>query len=129
MKLSKQIIAITLALGLVSSASAQRANDQPFANKTYQKATSVEAITGMEKGSRYALVCTECDSVTIKEAGDKKELEEMCHDGGTVHCPSCKKKFTVQTSGPRPGATPAVSKVTIVNAEGKECMFVVPLKA
>lgn len=128
MKTLANIIAVTMALGLASSVSAQRANDQGIANKTYQKADSAESIQALKKGDRYAVVCKECDSVTVKEVADEKEVEAMCHDGGSMHCPSCKKKFTVKSVGPRPGG-PTVTKVTIVNAEGKECMFLVPLKS
>lgn len=127
MKTLTNIIAVTLALGMASSLSAQRANDQAIAYKTYKKADSAEAIQAMKKGDRYAVVCRECDSVTIKEVADEKEVAALCHDGGSMHCPSCEKKFTVKSVGPRPGG-PSVTKVTIVNAEGKECMFVVPLK-
>lgn len=129
MKTLANIIAVTLALGLASTLSAQRAEQSGISNKTYQKTESAESIKAMKKGDQYALVCKECDSVTIKEVADEKELEAMCHDGGSLHCPTCKKKFTVKSVGPRAGATPVVTKVTIVNAEGKECMFVVPLKA
>ena len=128
MKTLANIVAMTLALGMASSLSAQRANEQGISNKTYKKADSAESIQAMKKGDRYAVVCRECDSVTIKEVPDEKEVKAMCHDGGSMHCPSCKKKFTVKSVGPRAGATPVVTKVTIVNAEGKECMFVVPLK-
>jgi len=128
MKTLANIVAMTLALGVASSLSAQRANDQGIANKTYQKADSAESIQAMKKGDRYAVVCKECDSVTVKEVADEKEVAAMCHDGGSLHCPSCKKKFTVKSVGNRAGANPVVTKVTIVNAEGKECMFVVPLK-
>jgi hypothetical protein len=65
--------------------------------------------------------------VTIKEAADDQEAEKLCHDGGTVHCASCDKKLTVKRTGP-PGKGGTSSKVTIVNAEGKECMFIVPLR-
>ena len=128
MKTLANIIAVTMALGLASSVSAQRAEQSGISNKTFRKADSAEAIKAMKKGDRYAVVCRECDSVTVKDVNDEKELEAMCHDGGSMHCPSCKKKYTVKSVGNRPGATPGVTKVTIVNAEGKECMFVVPLK-
>jgi hypothetical protein len=127
MKKLLNIIAITLALGLASSVSAQRADQAGITNKTFSKADSAEAIQAMKKGDRYAVVCKECDSVTIKEVTVEKEVVALCHDGGSMHCPSCKKKLTVKSVGPRPGG-PVVSKITIVNAEGKECMFVVPLK-
>lgn len=127
MKKLVNIIAVALALGLASSVSAQRANEQGIANRTFHKADSAESIQAMKKGDRYAIVCKECDSVTVKEVADDKEVAALCHDGGSLHCPSCKKKFTVKSVGPRPGG-PVVTKTTIVNSEGKECMFVVPLK-
>jgi hypothetical protein len=93
---------------------------------TFKKASTQEEIQKIKKGSRYALVCKECESVTVKEAADDQEAEKLCHDGGTVHCASCDKKFTVKRTGP-PGKGGISTKVTIVNAEGKECMFIVPL--
>ncbi|MBC8127093.1 MAG: hypothetical protein H8M99_08115 [Gloeobacteraceae cyanobacterium ES-bin-144] len=129
MKAFANIIAVTMALGLAPSVSAQRAEQSGIANKTFQKADSAESIKAMKKGDRYAVVCRECDSITVKEVDEEKDLEAMCHDGGTMHCPSCKKKYTVKSVGNRAGANPVISKVTIVNAEGKECMFVVPLKS
>jgi hypothetical protein len=94
---------------------------------TFKKASTQEEIQKIKKGDRYALVCKECESVTVKEAADDQEAEKLCHDGGTVHCASCDKKLTVKRTGP-PGKGGTSSKVTIVNAEGKECMFIVPLK-
>jgi hypothetical protein len=94
---------------------------------TFKKASTQEEIQEIKKGDRYALVCKECESVTVKEAADDQEAEKLCHDGGTVHCASCDKKLTVKRTGP-PGKGGIGSKVTIVNAEGKECMFIVPMK-
>ena len=128
MKTLANIIAVTLAISLASSVSAQRAEQSGIANKTFQKAESAESIKAMKNGDRYAVVCKECDSVTVKEVDDEKELQAMCHDGRAMHCPSCKMKYTVRSVGPRACAAPAISKVTIVNAEGKEYMFVIPLK-
>lgn len=119
-------MAVTLALGTASNLQAQRAEQQ--VGKTYQKAASVEAIQAMKKGDRYVIVCKECETITFKEVADKKELDEFCHNGGSLHCASCKKQVTVKTVGPQPGASPGITKVTIVNEAGKECMFVVPLK-
>lgn len=93
---------------------------------TFKKASTQEEIQKIKKGSRYALVCKDCESVTVKEAADEQEAEKLCHDGGTVHCASCDKKFTVKRTGP-PGKGSTSTKVTIVNAEGKECMFIVRL--
>ncbi len=120
----KSLAGLMLAIGLATSASAQRANN------TWQKtpmkaATSQEEIQKLKKGDHYATVCMECKSITVKEVADDKEVEALCHDGGTIHCPSCKKDFKVST-GPRGEVTG--SKVTYVNADGKECMFIVPMK-
>jgi hypothetical protein len=69
----------------------------------------------------------ECKSITMKEVEDDKDAAALCHDGGTAHCDSCKKKVTIKHSGP-PGKETTSRKVTYVNAEGKECMFLVPIK-
>jgi hypothetical protein len=93
---------------------------------TFKKASTVEEIQRLKQGDRYALVCSECESVTIKEVANAEEVEALCHDGGSLHCDSCEKKVTVKRIG-TPGKGNSTSKVTIVNVEGKECMFVVPL--
>jgi hypothetical protein len=96
--------------------------------KKYQSAATVGEIQALKKGDRYALVCTECKSIDVKEVTDDKGGEALCHDGGTLHCDSCKKKVNIKRAG-GPGKEVITSaKVTYVNAEGKECMFLVPLK-
>lgn len=112
----KSLAGLMLAIGLATSASAQRANN------TWQKtpmkaATSQEEIQKLKKGDHYATVCMECKSITVKEVADDKEVEALCHDGGTMHCDSCKKKVTVKRGGPRQNVTS--SKVTYVNADGR----------
>jgi hypothetical protein len=94
---------------------------------SYKHASTQEEIQSLKKGHRYALVCMECKSITVKEVADDKEAEALCHDGGSVHCDSCKKKFTIKHSG-TPGKGSTSRKVTYVNEEGKECMFLVPIK-
>lgn len=127
MKTLLNIVSLSLALGFATSLSAQRAN-QPILNKTYEKADNVKSISSMKTGDRYALVCRMTDTVTIKEITDDKEAAALCHDGGSVHCNSCKKKYTIKSVGPRPDSSPESTKVTIVDADGKECMYIVPIK-
>ena len=98
-----------------------------FVPGTYKHAATVGEIKALKTGARYALVCMECKSVTIKEVDDEKEIEALCHDGGSKHCDSCKKKFTIKHIGP-PGKGTDLTTVKIVNGEGKECMFIVPVK-
>ena len=125
--LLRNIITAAFAVGLATSVSAQSPNRGGLTPGVYKQADTQEQIQKLKKGEHYALVCMECKSVTVKEVGDEKEVAELCHDGGSVHCDSCKKKVTVKTVGPRPGG-PVATKVTIVNAEGKECMFVAVVK-
>ena len=93
----------------------------------FKGASTPEEIQMLKPGDRYALVCMDCKSITVKEVADEKEVAALCHEGGTLHCDGCKKKVTTTHSGP-PGKGTTSSKVTIVNAEGKECMFIVPMK-
>ena len=92
-----------------------------------KKASTVEEIQKLKKGDKYAVVCKECDSITVKKVADAAEVEALCHDGGSMHCDSCKKKHVIKRVGP-PGKETITAKVVIVNAEGKECMFIVPMK-
>ena len=119
----KTMILAAIAASLVTAVSAAPPGK---GTGTFKKASTVEEIQKLKKGDRYALVCKDCDTVTIKEVENAEEVEALCHDGGALHCGSCEKKLTVKRTGP-PGKGHTTSKVTIVNAEGKECMFVVPL--
>jgi hypothetical protein len=122
--LFQSLLAAAFAASLATTATAgPRSKDLG----TFQAASSTEAIQKLKKGDRYALVCTQCKSITIKEVADDKEVAALCHNGGTVHCDSCKKDFVIKTMGPR-GKGSTTTEVQIVNAEGKPCMFVVPMK-
>ncbi len=119
----KSIILAAVAASLVTAVSAAPPGK---GTGTFKAASTVEEIQKLKKGDSYALVCKECDAVTIKEVEKAEEVEALCHDGGAMHCASCEKKFTVKHMGPA-GKGTTKGKMTIVNAEGKECMFVVPL--
>jgi hypothetical protein len=117
------LIAAAFALGLVTSVSAAPPGK---GTGVFKAATTQEEMQKLKKGDRYAMVCMDCKSVTVKEIADEKEVAALCHNGGTVHCDSCKKELTIKHVGP-PGKGLDTSKVTIVNAEDKECMFIVPM--
>ena len=124
----KAILVTAFAVGLATSASALPPGKGGVLRAgSYKHASTVEEIQALKTGGHYALVCTECKSITVKEVADEKEVEALCHDGGSLHCDSCKKKLTIKHLGP-PGKGADSSKVTIVNGEGKECMFIVPIK-
>lgn len=120
----KTLIAAAFAVGLATSVSAAPPGK---ATGVFKGASTQEEIQKLKTGDRYAMVCMDCKSITVKEVADEKEVEALCHEGGTLHCDGCKQKMTTKHSGP-PGKGTDSSKVTIVNAEGKECMFVVPMK-
>lgn len=117
------LIAAAFALGLATSVTAAPPGK---GTGVFKGATTQEEIQKLKKGDRYAVVCMDCKSVTVKEVADENEVAALCHEGGSMHCDSCKKKFTIKHVGP-PGKGLDKSKVTIVNAEGKECMFIVPM--
>ena len=124
----KAIVVAACAVSLATSVSAAPPGKGVFKVGSYKHAGTVEEIQSLKTGDQYALVCSECKSIAVKEVADEKEVEALCHDGGSIHCDSCDKKFTVKRTGP-PGKGATSQKVTIVNAEGKECMFIVPMKA
>lgn len=123
----KLILAAAFAVGIASTVSAEPPGKGGTLKPGTYKSATAEEIQQLKKGEHYALVCMECKSVTVKEVADDKEAEALCHDGGTLHCDSCKKKVTIKRSGP-PGKGSTSTKVTYVNEEGKECMFLVPMK-
>lgn len=122
----KLLLALVFAGGIATSAYAQRPNPADFGKGVHKSATTAEEIQKMKKGDKYAKVCMECKSVTVKEIADEKEAEALCHDGGTMHCDACEKKVKIKRMGPRNNIIK--SEVVYVNEEGKECMFIVPIK-
>lgn len=123
----RTLITAALVLGLALTASAQR-SETALANKSYKHAASVEEIQSLKKSDRYMTVCMECKSVTVKEVADDKEAAALCHNGGSVHCDACKKEATIKRVGAPGRESYAGGKVTYVNENGKECMFIVPVK-
>lgn len=121
----KAITTLLLAVGLATSAPAQRANSS-LGKGVYQSVKTAEQIESMKKGDRYAVVCKQCDSITVKEITDDKEAAALCHDGGSLHCDACKKEVKIKRVGPRKNVL--TTKVEYVNAEGEPCMFIVPIK-
>ena len=122
------LIAAVFAVGIATSASAAPFGKGPRGTSIYRQAVTHEQIQKLKKGDRYATVCMDCKSITVKEVADEKEVEALCHDGGSIHCDGCKKKATIRRVGPPGKETIVGTKVTYLNAEGKECMFIVPIK-
>jgi hypothetical protein len=123
----KTLLIAAFAIGLAGSVSAEPPGKGGVLKPgSYKQASTQEEIQSLKKGQHYAVVCMECKSINVKEVADDSEAEALCHDGGSLHCDSCKKKFTIKHSGP-PGKGSTSKKVTYVNEDGKECMFLVAL--
>lgn len=120
----RNLIIAAFAAGLVSTAAAAPPGK---GTGVFKGANTQEEIQKLKKGDRYAMVCMDCKSITVKEVADEKETATLCHHGGSLHCDACKKKVTIKHVGP-PGKDSMTSKVTYVNEKGDECMFLVPMK-
>lgn len=100
----------------------------PGKGPQFHRAKTAGEISSIKKGDKYVEVCLKCQTATVQEATDDATGEKLCHDGGDIHCPSCKKTFKIKRVGP-PGKT-HISKVEVkyLNADGEECMVLIPLK-
>jgi|ERR1035437_506625 hypothetical protein len=87
---------------------------------------SSEDFAKLNPGDKIALVCKECDTVTVQTVASKEEAMEHCKEGSTVTCPSCKIVAKVVTHGPS-GKEGTHTVMKIVNDKGEECMFVAKL--
>lgn len=121
------LIAAALVAGFTGTVAAAPPGKGLPGTKTYKHAATEEQILSIKKGDRYAVVCTDCKSITVKQAADDKEAQALCHDGGSLHCDACKQKATIKRTGP-PGKGTTSTRITVVNKDGKECMFIVPMK-
>ena len=123
----KSLIMAAFTASLVTALTAAPPGKGPLVTGTYLEESNPQNIQSMKKGSRYALVCMECKSVSVKEVASEKDAQALCHNGGTIHCDSCKQKYTIKHVGP-PGRNGDQWKMVMVNDKGKECMFIAPMK-
>ncbi len=100
----------------------------PDVKGTYPTAKSVRQIHKLQTGDHYLLTCDVCHSVTAVEIKGHADVTALCHDGGRVHCGSCKKRAFVKVTNPSGKFGISGARVSYVNAEGYECMHLVPLK-
>ena len=93
------------------------------ASPQYQEHLTSEAqFKQLHAGDKIAFVCNECKTtseITIKSA---EHAMELCKDGASVMCPSCKMQSKVVRKEKRNDA-PTHTEVTMVNDKGEECAF------
>ncbi|MDP1581591.1 MAG: hypothetical protein Q8M02_15085 [Candidatus Didemnitutus sp.] len=84
---------------------------------------SAAAFEDVKAGDKLALVCKQCDTVTVQTVASKEEAMEFCKVDAKIVCGSCKKSFKVVQHGPRGKST----ETRIINDKGEDCMFVTKL--
>ena len=77
----------------------------------------------LKTGDKVAYVCNECKTVSEVAIKSPEHAMELCKEGATVTCPSCKKETKVVMKRER-NDPPNHSEVTYVNDKGEECAFI-----
>jgi len=77
----------------------------------------------LRAGDKIVYVCNECKTTSEITIKSPEQAMELCKEGATVMCPSCKKTSKVVMKGQR-NDPPAHTEVTYVNDKGEECAFV-----
>lgn len=123
MKATPLIVVTALAVAMTGSAFAQKDG--------VHKALATQAdFKALKPGDQLVLVCKTSDSIQIIDIKDAKQALQLCKDGTMVHCPDCKKTYTVRRGGHPAGKGSKVAKrdVVIVNEKGEPCMFYAKLR-
>lgn len=78
----------------------------------------------LNAGEKIAFVCNQCRTVSEVTIESPAHAMELCKEGATVTCPSCKAKTKVVVKRQR-NDPPVREEVTYVNDKGEECAFIV----
>ena len=92
----------------------------------WQRMKTAEEFAKLKAGDKVLYVCNQCQTVTGKSIASPTEAMELCKEGASVVCPSCKEKVRVVVKGP-PKNQSIAREVTYVNPKGEECFFVAKL--
>ena len=111
---------------ILSAATAALAVPNSKSTYTSRALRTDQEFAQVKAGDRIALVCKQCDSVTVQTVQSKDEMMELCKEGHTVTCPSCHTAVKAVRHGP-PGKSTTSAAVTYVNDKGEECIFVAKL--
>ncbi len=123
MKSLKYLLTTVLVFGTVLSALALPPSKRTAPAKALR---STEEFAQVNPGEKLALVCKQCNTVTIQTITTKEEAMELCKVGVEITCPSCNKTFKIVRHGPS-GKGGTHVETRIVNDKGDECMFVTKL--
>ena len=113
-----RLIFATAALGLLAPFASAGPGPQYW--NTLRHESDFKAL---KPGDKVAFVCNECKTVSEMTIKSPEDAMELCKEGATVMCPSCKMKTKVAMKTQR-NDPPTKSVVTYVNDKGEECAFV-----
>ena len=89
----------------------------------WQNLHNQQQFKELKAGDKIAYVCNQCKTVSVTTIESPKKAMELCKEGATVACPSCKMETKVVLKRQR-NDPPIQSQVTYVNEKGEECMFI-----
>ncbi len=93
-------------------------------DSTYaQRIRTAEEYSKLKAGDKVLYVCNQCQTVTEKTIKSTAEAMDLCKEGATIMCPSCKTKVKVVMKGAPKNQT-ATREVTFVNEKGEACFFI-----
>ena len=126
MKLIHTLAATALAALVFSSAA--HAMPPGKGEIVYPTLTKKSDFENVKPGEKLVVVCNNSDSIMLIDIKDKKQAMDLCAQGKMIHCPKCKRDYKVTWNGPfSKGGAPTYT-MSIVNEQGKPCMFVAKLK-
>lgn len=77
----------------------------------------------LKEGSTVAYVCNTCKSISEMPIKSHEHAMELCKEGGSVACPSCKQVTKVVVKRARNDA-PTHTEISYVNDKGEACAFI-----
>ena len=80
-------------------------------------------LKDLKPGDKIAYICNQCQSVNEKTIESTAEAMDLCKEGATVMCPSCKQTVKLVTQGPPKNSTSS-REVSFVNDKGEACFFI-----
>jgi len=92
--------------------------------QSYQTLRSPDQFKQLKTGDKVAYVCNECKTVSEITIKSPAHAMELCTEGASVMCPSCKTKTKVVMKGAR-NDPPNRTEVVYTNDKGEECAFFV----
>lgn len=77
----------------------------------------------LKEGSTVAYACNTCKSISGMTVKSPAHAMELCKEGGSVACPSCKQVTKVVRKRAREDA-PTHTEISYVNDKGEACAFI-----